>query len=109
MQPGTIDLEYHHMTMIDNRNGFMPLGSVSNGRGLATMKLYENKVYGEYAPMLDCPSDGSFCHEFSKHGWMINGVTTDMRLGIPTMHVAYPYDSVMGEANNNQRMIMEKN
>jgi len=48
--------------MIDNKNGFMPIASVSHGRGLATMRLYENKVYGEYAPMLDCPSDGSFCH-----------------------------------------------
>jgi len=53
------------MTMIDNAKGFMPIGSY-DGDGLATMKMYDNKVYGEYAPMLDCPSDGSFCYNIEK-------------------------------------------
>lgn len=101
-------LEFHHMTMIDNKNGFMPLGSANHG-DLATMKLYDNKIYGEYAPMLDCPGDESFCHQFNKTGWKINGVTLDTRIDIPTMSVLYPYDGIMGDANVNQRMVMERN
>ena len=107
MEP-TRNLEFHHMTMIDNRNGFMPIGSAFHG-ALATMKLYDNKIYGEYAKMHDCPGDGSFCHRFSKTGWKINGVSVDARRGIPTMSILYPYDFIMGDANVNQRMIMERN
>lgn len=74
------ELEYHHMTMIDNIKGFMPIGTADTMYSSASMKLYDNKIYGEYAPMLDCPSDGSFCHgQYDKVGWTINGVTTDGR------------------------------
>ena len=98
-----INLEYHHMIMIDNAKGFMPLGSPNlvYQDTLHTIKMYDNKVYGEYAPMLDCPSDGSFCYNIDKYGWGINGVTHDGRDGIPVMHVLYPYENVMGEAATN--------
>lgn len=102
-------MEYHHMTMIDNRLGFMPIGSYGHGGGLSTIKIYDNKVYGEYAPMLDCPSNGGFCHTTDKYGLGINGVSTDGRSDIPTMNVLYPYEFIMGDANTNQRMIMERN
>jgi hypothetical protein len=86
----------------------MPIGG-SPGSGLATMKIYDNKVYGEYAPMLDCPSDGSFCYSRDKYGMGIAGFIADGRSGIPTMHVKYPYDFIMGPASTDQRMIMERN
>ena len=97
------------MTMIDNKNGLMPIGAVEITSGSASMKLYDNKIYGEYAPMLDCPSDGSFCYRPSKSGWMINGVTNDARGGIPTMQVLYPYNHIMRDSHTDQRMIMERN
>lgn len=100
MQAGYLNVEYHHMTMIDNERGFMPIGG-RPGSGTATMKIYDNKVYGEYAPMLDCPSDGSFCFSSDKYGMGIAGFVADSRSGIPTMNVLYPYDFIMGEASTN--------
>ena len=92
------ELEYHHMTMIDNKNRLMAMGGAKHGAS-ASMRLYDNKIYGEYAPMLDCPSNGGFCYRPAKLGWMINGVSTDGRDDIPTMHVLYPYNNIMGDAH----------
>lgn len=102
------DVEYHHMTMIDNKNGLMAMGAAQHGSP-ASMKLYDNKIYGEYAPMLDCPSNGGFCHTLGKLGWMINGITTGGRGVLPTMWPMYPFNAQNSDAHTDQRMVMERN
>jgi hypothetical protein len=76
MQPGPIDLEYHHMTMIDNREGF-GVTLEDNGESAydgSLMMLLDNKIYGEAGTATDCPEDESYCKVFDKSGFMLSGV-----------------------------------
>ena len=79
---GFYNTKWYDMTFIDNAKGFMALGSNQfTGGRLSTLMLDDIKVYGEYAPILDCPdiTDESYCFNKSKTAWGINGYTRDSR------------------------------
>jgi hypothetical protein len=66
------------MTMIDNGKGFGPVcgtGPEIEGREYIT-RMYDNKIYGEFADMTDCPTDGSYCIPLKKSGMMLTGCIT---------------------------------
>jgi hypothetical protein len=108
---GFWNTKYYDMTFIDNAIGFMALGSNQMSGGLSTLMLNDIKVYGEYAPILDCPdqTDDSYCFNKSKTAWGINGYTRDCRASMEEQSMAYPYNMIISDAVTEQRMVMERN
>lgn len=64
------EVRFHHMTMIDNREGFG--AALASGNGGLIM-LHDNYIYGE-SEATDCPSDRSYCKSFNKVGFQLTGL-----------------------------------
>lgn len=81
------------MTMIDNAKGFGPVCGVLNEviTQEYTVKMFDNKIYGELTDMTDCPTDGSFCVPLPKAGMMLNGCSMSQRGEICTQGSCYPW------------------
>jgi len=65
------EVRFHHMTMIDNREGFGAMVATSGDS--STIMLNDNYIYGE-SEVTDCPEDGSYCKVFSKSGFLMSGM-----------------------------------
>jgi hypothetical protein len=66
------EVRFHHMTMVDNREGFG--SSLKAASDASTIMLNDNHIYGE-SEATDCPSDGSYCFNFAKNGFLISGLS----------------------------------
>jgi hypothetical protein len=85
------EVRFHHMTMIDNREGFGSSIEVSGDAMYAgsTIMLNDNHVYGE-TEVTDCPDDESYCKIIDKSGFMMSGVSTSGKSLMPQMSSALP-------------------
>jgi len=89
----TTEVRFHHMTMVDNREGF---GScLATGAGASTIMLNDNHIYGE-GPATDCPSDGSYCFSFNKNGFLISGGNAKAKPLHPTGSSSLPMNKIKG-------------
>lgn len=73
----SMEVRFHHMTMIDNREGFGASLEV-NGDAMyegSTIMLNDNYIYGE-TEVTDCPDDQSYCKIIDKSGFLMSGVST---------------------------------
>lgn len=90
----TTEVRFHHMTMVDNREGF---GScMANGDSGSKIMLNDNHIYGE-SEVTDCPSDGSYCYSFSKSGFLISGANKKAKPLHPTGSSSLPMNKIKGE------------
>lgn len=72
----TKEVRFHHMTMIDNREGFgasLAIGGTDQYDGSLIM-LSDNYIYGE-SEVTDCPEDGTYCKVFTKSGFLMSGMS----------------------------------
>lgn len=70
------EVRMHHMTMIDNRQGFgssLAVADDANQYSGSLIMLSDNKIYGE-TEATDCPEDGSYCKVFEKFGFIVAGM-----------------------------------
>jgi hypothetical protein len=89
------EIRFHHMTMVDNREGFG--ASISTG-GPGTIMLNDNYIYGE-SEVTDCPSDGSYCYSFGKNGFLISGVVLKGKGLHPTGSSSLPMHKIKGSGS----------
>lgn len=72
----TKEVRFHHMTSIDNREGFgasLAINGDAAYKGSLIM-LNDNHIYGE-SEVTDCPSDGSYCKVIAKSGFLMSGMS----------------------------------
>jgi hypothetical protein len=87
----TKEVRFHHMTMIDNREGFGATLAISgdDAYGGSLVMLMDNKIYGE-TEATDCPEDGSYCKVVEKSGFLMSGVSESGKSLMPQMSSALP-------------------
>lgn len=86
-------VDYHHMTMMDNGEGFGMvcgvLGGEEDGVTYET-RFYDNKIFGELDLITDCPIDGSYCVPLEKKGIMLSGCNLSELRPMSTLDSMYP-------------------
>lgn len=87
----TSEVRFHHMTMIDNREGFGASLEISGAKAYegSLIMLMDNKIYGE-TEVTDCPEDGSYCKVFDKSGFLMSGASEHGKSLMPQMSSALP-------------------
>jgi hypothetical protein len=87
----TKEIRFHHMTMIDNREGFGASLAISGSAayGGSLIQLMDNKIYGE-TEATDCPEDGSYCKVIEKSGFLMSGASESGKDLMPQMSSALP-------------------
>jgi len=93
----TKEVRFHHLTLIDNVEGFgASLGS--GGTEGALIMLSDNKIYGDTPEVTDCPSDGSYCYNHGKSGFLISGIADGGKGLMITSGSKLPVSKIKGDA-----------